>query len=239
MEFLEATGEHGTSATRGGDGGGRSRKDETKNTQLCTYSHSRLVALETNVQYQYKPGGKSTAIVSGGRKKVHTAWEDGFEQVEEYDLTTDQLLLRKIRQEAPAGREAKWVIEVGEANEANTPASSDQPVMVRKDTKENFQWRVRNIPYALEVYQITVDESTNQIVVRTSNKKWFKRISIPDMDRMHLKLTQGNVSFTHANRTLVISYAKPESILEAEAVRRRERATMKCGNEGDVDCKQQ
>lgn len=112
-------------------------------------------------------------------------------------------------------------------------ASSDQPIMVRRDTKENFQWRVRNIPYPLEVYQIMVDENANQIIVRTSNKKWFKRISIPDMDRMHLKLIQSNViiwiprlffsardsvipqvSFTHANRTLVISYAKPASILE-------------------------
>jgi len=154
---------------------------------------------------------------------------------------------QQVRQEAPTGREAKWVVEVGEANEANAQgegltisASSDQPIMVRRDTKENFQWRVRNIPYPLEVYQITVDENANQIIVRTSNKKWFKRISVPDMDRMHLKLVQSNVSFTHANRTLVISYAKPASILEAEAARRQERATMKCGaNEGDIDCKQQ
>jgi hypothetical protein len=46
---------------------------------------------------QYRAGGKSTAIMSGGRKKVHTTWDDvGIEMVEEYDATTDQLLLRKV-----------------------------------------------------------------------------------------------------------------------------------------------
>ena len=35
--------------------------------------------------------------MSGGRKKVHTTWDDiGIEMVEEYDPTTDQLLLRKV-----------------------------------------------------------------------------------------------------------------------------------------------
>jgi len=47
---------------------------------------------------QYRAGGKSTAIMSGGRKKVHTTWDDiGIEMVEEYDATTDQLLLRKVK----------------------------------------------------------------------------------------------------------------------------------------------
>ena len=36
--------------------------------------------------------------MSGGRKKVHTTWDDiGVEMVEEYDATTDQLLLRKVQ----------------------------------------------------------------------------------------------------------------------------------------------
>ncbi len=30
---------------------------------------------------KYKAGGKSTAILSGGRKKVHTTWDFGYEQV--------------------------------------------------------------------------------------------------------------------------------------------------------------
>jgi hypothetical protein len=66
-------------------------------------------------------------------------------QVEEYDATTDQLLLRKVRKEAPAGRPAAWEIELGEdealarGGDALIIASSDQPSIVRLDTKDSFQ----------------------------------------------------------------------------------------------------
>ncbi len=36
--------------------------------------------------------GTQTALVSGGRKKIHTTYQNGEEQVEEFDLTTDELL---------------------------------------------------------------------------------------------------------------------------------------------------
>eukprot|EP00802_Teleaulax_amphioxeia_P019619 Tamp_19859.p1 GENE.Tamp_19859~~Tamp_19859.p1 ORF type:complete len:192 (+),score=37.98 Tamp_19859:412-987(+) len=172
--------------------------------------------------------------MAGGRKKVHTTWDDiGVEMVEEYDATTDQLLLRKLRKDAGLGsRENKWEIEVGEDSQAAggdglLAISSDQPSIFRKDTKDCFQWRVRNIEYPLEVYNITADAEKNEIVVRTNNKKWFKRISIPDMSRMGLSVEQAGIKFTHANRTLVISYTKPVPILEAEAKLRKERAAMK------------
>ena len=154
-------------------------------------------------------------MMSGGRKKVHTTWDDiGIEMVEEYDATTDQLLLRKLRKETVGARESKWEIEVGEDSQAVGAdallvESSSQPSMTRKDTKDCFQWRVRNIEYPPEVYEITADTEKNQIVVRTTNKKWFKRISIPDMERMGLIVEQSGIKFTHANRTLVVSYTKP------------------------------
>jgi len=154
---------------------------------------------------------------------------------------------RQLRKENGVGsRESKWEIEVGEDNQGAGEdemlvASSDQPCLFRKDTKDSFQWRVRNIEYAQEVYNITADLEKNEIVVRTTNKKWFKRIPIPDMDRMGLKVEQAGLKFTHANRTLVISYTKPGVILEAEAKLRKERASMKMGQMGkdDADCKQQ
>jgi hypothetical protein len=52
------------------------------------------------------------------------------------------------------------------------------------------QFRVRNLPYAKDVYMITVDHSTQQVVVRTTNKKYFKRISITDMKRFHIPLDE-------------------------------------------------
>jgi len=36
------------------------------------------------------------------------------------------------------------------------------------------QWRVRNLPYPKEVYEISVDQEKNQVVIRTTNKKYFK-----------------------------------------------------------------
>jgi hypothetical protein len=33
---------------------------------------------------------------------------------------------------------------------------------------------VRNLPYPKEVYEISVDQEKNQVVIRTTNKKYFK-----------------------------------------------------------------
>lgn len=153
---------------------------------------------------------------------MHTTWDDtGFEQVEEFDLTTDQLLLRKVRKAAMAGRESKWEIEVGEdaaaqraGEEMLIAASQDQPTIVRRDTQECFQWRVRNIPYPVETYAVTAEAEANQLVIRTSNKKYFKRINIPDLDRHGIPIDASGISFTHCNRTLVVSLQKPDFILQ-------------------------
>ena len=45
-----------------------------------------------------------------------------------------------------------------------------QPVFVRKDTKAAFQWRIRNLPYPIETYNVTCDPEQN-VVIRTTNKK--------------------------------------------------------------------
>jgi hypothetical protein len=60
------------------------------------------------------------------------------------------------------------------------------------------------------------------------------------MDRLGLKVEQAAIKFTHANRTLVISYTKPAAILGAESKLRKERAAMKMSDAADAaDCKQQ
>ena len=46
-----------------------------------------------------------------------------------------------------------------------------QPIFLRKDTAKEFQWRVRNLPYASDVISVTLEQPCRQIVVRTSNKK--------------------------------------------------------------------
>jgi hypothetical protein len=55
------------------------------------------------------------------------------------------------------------------------------------------------------------------IVVRTSNKKYYKRIEIPDMQRLGLKLDGASLTWKHQHNTLIISYSKPKQVLVAEA----------------------
>ena len=42
--------------------------------------------------------------------------------------------------------------------------------------------------------QVTVDDDARQLVVRTTNKKYFKRIDIEDLDRMKLPIEEKALS---------------------------------------------
>ena len=39
-----------------------------------------------------RKGGKSSSVISEGRRKIHTVFEDESELVEEYDQKTEELL---------------------------------------------------------------------------------------------------------------------------------------------------
>lgn len=166
---------------------------------------------------------KKTCVRGDGRKKVHTTNPDGSEVVEEFDERTDVLLARKSRKPKPFGGEAEWVFEVGQAQEKvfdpHTDlmrASNANPIFLRKDTPEHFQWRIRNLPYSADVYSVTIDQERQQIVVRTSNKKYFKRIDVEDLARLGLKLKEESLSWKHQHNTLIISYARPAEVIKAE-----------------------
>mmetsp|Transcript_3056 Transcript_3056/g.6867 ORF Transcript_3056/g.6867 Transcript_3056/m.6867 type:complete len:285 (-) Transcript_3056:79-933(-) len=173
---------------------------------------------------QGKPGEpKKLCVSADGRKKVHTTFPDGAEMVEEFDEKTEVLLLRKTRRPKALGGEGDWVFEVGQGSEqAFDPysdllrASSNNPIFLRKDTPEHFQWRIRNIPYPADVYKITIDHETQQIVIRTSNKKYFKRIDVPDMRRLSLKLQDEMLVWKYQHGTLIISYTKPPAVVDEE-----------------------
>merc|ERR1712178_272310 len=115
---------------------------------------------------------------------------------------------------------AEWVTEVGQTQEAAFDphtdmmrVSSSNPIFLRKDTPEHFQWRIRNLPYLADVYSVTVDHEKQQIVVRTSNKKYFKRIDVEDLSRVTppLMLEEERMSWVHQHNTLIISYTKPQA----------------------------
>ncbi|EPY82568.1 protein DPCD-like protein [Camelus ferus] len=125
------------------------------------------------------------------------------------------------------------------------------PIFIRKDTKMSFQWRIRNLPYPKDVYSVCVDQKERCVVIRTTNKKYYKKFSIPDLDRYQLPLDDSSLSFAHANCTLIISrtgiparagneqYQKPKEVLVAESELQKELKKLKTAHGSDGDCKTQ
>ena len=103
-------------------------------------------------------------VVAGGRRKLHYLYPDGTEMVEEFDVTSSECLVRKIKKPRDFG-EASWQYEIGQATEKFNPEadllapSTQNPVFLRKDTDARFEWRIRNLPYAKEVYNIEIDHT--------------------------------------------------------------------------------
>jgi len=160
-------------------------------------------------------------VRSDGKKKIHTTYPDGAEIVEEYDEKTDALLSRKARKATAMGGEGEWQFEVGQAPQRPfdpsadfLQASSSNPLFMRMDTPDHFQWRVRNLPYPIATYSVTIDDEKQHIVVRTSNKKYFKRIDVPDLVRLGLKLQDDLLTWKHQHSTLIISYTRPMEVVK-------------------------
>ncbi|XP_054636161.1 protein DPCD isoform X2 [Dunckerocampus dactyliophorus] len=166
---------------------------------------------------------------------------------EEYDLRTDELLVRKWRHKSTLGAQGGWQEEVGEPRVGPVTCldaemikeNCSNPVFLRKDTKTSFQWRIRNLPHPKDVFDVSVQPSERCIVIKTSNKKYYKKFAIPDLDRSQLPLDSSALSFTHANNTLIVSYKKPKEILTLEQNLMKELKKLKGTGEGDVDCKTQ
>ncbi|XP_072318537.1 protein DPCD [Eucyclogobius newberryi] len=187
---------------------------------------------------------KKTALIHDGKRKVHYLFTDGKEMAEEYDVNTDELLVRKWRHKHTLGAHEQWQVEVGEpftvgSLESEIKENNSNPLFMRKDTKTNFQWRIRNLPYPKDVFSVCVEPSERCVIVKTTNKKYYKKFIIADLDRNQLPLSCDALSFTHVNNTLIISYKKPKEILTLELELLKELKKMKGSSEGDVDCKTQ
>jgi len=187
-----------------------------------------------------------TSMTNGGRRKVHYTLPDETEVVEEYELQTDELVVRKRRSKTVLGAYGEWTFEVGEAparttieNDLMRPSSSN-PVLVRKDRPHAFEWRVRNLPYPKSTYSVAVDTDKNQIVVRTTNKKYYKRIDVDDMDRARIPLEEAGLSWSHENNTLIFQYKKPAAVMAAERdVKVARLSAPEQQPQKDEQCKQQ
>jgi hypothetical protein len=78
---------------------------------------------------------------------------------------------------------------------------------VRQDIPTHFQFRIRNLPYDYDNYIVDIDENAQEIVLKTKNKKYYKRMNIPDLKAGGAagKLDARFLEWKHANNTLVIS----------------------------------
>lgn len=149
------------------------------------------------------------------------------------------------------GAMSSWVNEIGEINRTvimgnQTIAGSDiimkesntNPFIVRKDSKSHFIFRVRNAIWAKDVYNVSIE--SNQIVIRTTNKKYFSKLKVPDLERLNVKLDPSFLCFDWSDNVLVITYLKPKVVLDMEMKESKERAKTdsKSSKEDQVQCPQ-
>lgn len=185
---------------------------------------------------------KKTAIIQNGKRKIHFLMEDGREMVEEYHLETNVLVRRAWREKGNLGQSSGWNVEIGDPEPkpdnievCGIQESTSAPFITRRITKTALEWRIRNLPYPQDVYSVTADED-GTITVRTSNKKYFKKLAVPDLERIGLKPEQERISFTHQHNTLIITYKKPPALLELEKKVLNEILQLKATKEGDIQC---
>nr|CCC95463.1 unnamed protein product [Trypanosoma congolense IL3000] len=186
-----------------------------------------------------------TSVIVNGRRRITSKFTDGGEMIEEYDVITDDLLLRKYRSKTRLGGFSAWEVEVGSESMARNlekelmVETSGSPELVRQDTTEFYVFRIRNLPYAKDLFSVTVEypqpDGVGEIVVRTSNKKYFKRISVPDMNRRQIKLDPSHLTFDLQHNTLVIRYKKHLAVLAAESAAKKERVSLPAKRIDDAD----
>ncbi|XP_057336087.1 protein DPCD [Microplitis mediator] len=186
---------------------------------------------------------KKTSIIQDGKRKVHFLLSDGREFVEEYNLNDNVLSRRAWRTKNKLGRDEGWSVEIGDPElkkrnsfDIGIQENQNNPFVTRKMTKLCLEWRIRNLPYSKDTYTVHVNDKKNKIIVKTSNKKYYKEIDVPDLERINLKLEQDRVSFDHKFNTLIINYQKPPALLEMEKKIMNEVLALRTVKEGDVQC---
>ena len=171
---------------------------------------------------QQVKNGTRTYLINGDFIKFHTVFKDGSEIVEEYGLYSEELESRRVKKIGMTGKE-QWTTEIGEEIK---PRSNDEflirendnnPLFIRKDTQKEFQWRIRNLKGDADNFMVECDKDKQQIVIRTKNKKYYKRFNIPDLERLKINLDENLMKVNFVNNTLVISYTKPKEALDAES----------------------
>ncbi|XP_026748949.1 protein DPCD [Galleria mellonella] len=176
------------------------------------------------IWYKSLLGAEKSCLKEDKIKKVHYKFEDDREMVEEYNVDTQVLLRRAWKVKSKLGGDGKWEVEIGDPIPDPTPnveiadivESKDQPIVTRRNTRVNLEWRIRNLPYPISTYSISANNEEKCITVRTTNKKYFKKLQIPELIRLGLPIEQAHIQSTHQYNTLIIMYKKPQQLLDMD-----------------------
>lgn len=183
---------------------------------------------------KYLASAEKNSMISGKFRKVFYKFPDGREMAEEYSMDTGVVQKRAWRKCKQLMGEPVWEVELGEDPRqlGSGPDKDDirgedgsfivnisntEPILTKRITKKNIEWRIRNLPYPIDVYQVQVDVEKRCIVVKTTNKKYYKVIALPDLDRCGALPSQDNLSIHHQYNTLILTYKKPDALCDMEA----------------------
>ncbi|XP_022828014.1 protein DPCD isoform X2 [Spodoptera litura] len=185
-----------------------------------------MLVLWNTIWYRSLLDAEKSCLKEDKLKKIHYKFQDDKEMVEEYNVDTQVLLRRAWKVKGKLGGEGKWDVEIGDPMPDATPhiegigadfmESKDQPKLTRRNTRINLEWRIRNLPYPIETYSVSANNDERCIVIRTTNKKYFKRLQVPELDRLNLPIEQGNIQCSHSFNTLIIAYKKPQQLLDMD-----------------------
>uniref|UniRef100_A0A6M2DIZ7 Protein DPCD n=1 Tax=Xenopsylla cheopis TaxID=163159 RepID=A0A6M2DIZ7_XENCH len=191
---------------------------------------------------------EKSAMIKDKLRKIHYKFPDGREMVEEYNTDTNVLSRRAWKKGSELGGQGTWIMELGDPLPQQMQApdtigimeSNTEPTLLKRMTRINIEWRIRNLSYPLETYAVSADINKNCIVVRTTNKKYYKEIDVPELKRTGLKPEQSRISINHQYNTLIITYKKPQEVIDLEKATQVVIADAKMvrgGGGGDMDCK--
>uniref|UniRef100_A0A182WAX7 Protein DPCD n=1 Tax=Anopheles minimus TaxID=112268 RepID=A0A182WAX7_9DIPT len=166
---------------------------------------------------------EKSSIIQGSVRKVHYRFPDGREMAEEYSTDTGVVLRRAWKNKTALLQKEEWAIELGDSipvglkeNELMLRESNTEPLLSKRITRNALEWRIRNLPYPISTYTVTCEETDGTITVRTSNKKYFKKIEVPEFKRCNIVPQPDGLSVAHKNSTLIITYKKPTILLDME-----------------------
>ena len=194
--------------------------------------------------------GTTTSLVVGKKLKVQTSYPNGVERVEEWQKDEKNskllvLLTRKFREPTKLSLAPDWEWEIGQpkkraagAGTGADPApttisiSTLNPSWHCFDSLSHLEFRVKNAPWSIENYKVGVNDDNTELILRTVNKKFYKKFQIPSLVRLGVKLDESCLSMKYSDdeNELTIRYKKPDELRECDVAEKLVRE--KSGKDG-------